>query len=242
MRPSPLLRFIRGVSRRKLSWCHDLLHELRPVTREKVPETQLAILDKARGAPAAGGLDGGGSPDACRAGEVDKPPHGGAPRHLQRMVVVNPERLRKCQERLVMVQVAPLSLHERKAGVGLAAWDVEVWNGAKQKVLGRHEVCVEDCEELCVRLFATLLERASLVALTNDAVPHVAVHTCGFPNSGADIFDERPRVLVGGVIEHLHAEAVSRPGHLARRLNDTLRHCMLVEHGKLHAYGRIHRR
>ena len=122
LRPAPLLRLVRGVGRRKLSWYHDLLHELRPVTGEEVPKAQLAILDEARGAPAAGGLDGGGSPDACRAGEVDEPPHGGAPGHLQRVVVVDPERLRTCQARLVMVQVAPLRLHERKAGVGLAVW------------------------------------------------------------------------------------------------------------------------
>ena len=93
LRPTLLLRLVGGVGRRKLGGRDDFLDELRAVAGEQVPKAQLAIFHEARGAPAADSLDRRGSPDPCRAGEVHEPPHGGAPGHLQRVVVVDPQRL-----------------------------------------------------------------------------------------------------------------------------------------------------
>src|ERR671918_184862 len=99
-----------------------------------------------------------------------------------------------------MVQMAPLRLYERETGIGLAVREVEVRNRPQQEVPGRHEVRVEDREELRVRLLATLFEGTGLVAVPIDAVQHTAVDACRRPDAGADVFDQIASVFVGGVV------------------------------------------
>lgn len=91
----------------------------------------------------------------------------------------------------------PLRLHECEPGVRLSVGAVEVRDHSLQVVRGRHEVGIEDDEELGVGLAAAGLQRPGLVALAIVAPPYVAVDACRRTHLGARPVDERPCVVVG---------------------------------------------
>ncbi len=238
LRPALLLRLVGGVGGGQLTRHDDLFDELRPVSRKQVAEAQFAVLDQTGRLPAAHGLDRRGSPNPSRPGEIHELPHRRAPRHLQGVMIIDPQRLRERERRLLVVEMSPLRLHQRQTCVRRAVFQVEVRDRAQQVIARRHKVGIEDDEELTVRLQPTCLKRPSLVALAVGAVECAAVDPLR-PYFGANLFDQAAGIVVGGVVEHLNGEAVSRPFHVGRGLDDTAGNCVLVEHRKLHANRRV---
>src|ERR687892_952082 len=103
--------------------------------------------------------------------------------------------------------MAPLCLDQRQAGVRLTVRLIEVRNGSQQEILWRHEIGVEDDQELGFRLLASRLEGASLVPVAIAPVQNAAIAPPG-PNLGADLLDQPAGLLIGGVIQHLNADPV----------------------------------
>mmetsp|Transcript_83648 Transcript_83648/g.245271 ORF Transcript_83648/g.245271 Transcript_83648/m.245271 type:complete len:378 (-) Transcript_83648:353-1486(-) len=134
--------------------------------------------------------------------------------------------------------MTPLRLHHGQVLQGGPLLCEEVRHCLLEEVRSGHEVRVEDGDELGVRQLPALLESAGLVALPVGAPDDLAVHPVT-PGALCRRVHGSAGVRVGGVVQHLHQQAVARPADSARGLDAPPRHERLVEHRQLHAdFGR----
>ncbi len=233
--PALLLQAVGGQRLRQLGRHRELAHEARAPAAQQHADAELAVLDQAGRTPAADRFDRAGAPDAGGAGEVDEVDAGRAECHLQRVMVVDPQRLRRGQRRLVVVEVTPLGLDQCAVGHRAAGGVVEVRDRALEGVGRWNEVGVEDGDELGVGLLPAVFERAGLVAGAPRPVDPGAAHAARAAHAVADGLDHRAGRGVGRVVEHLDAQPIARPAQRGGGFDDAAGHGVLVEHRQLHA-------
>jgi Protein of unknown function (DUF3303) len=102
----------------------------------------------------------------------------------------------------------------------------------QQEIFRRHEIGVEDSDELALRRLHARLQSASLEALAMGAVM-----ISNSVSQGGIALDHRLRHfdgLVGGIVEQLDVQLVARVIEAANRLHQPVDHELLVEDGQLH--------
>jgi hypothetical protein len=162
--------------------------------------------------------------------KLKKPTGPMARRVLEHEVAVEQERGRARERRCLVVEMAPARLHHAHAGI------VERRHHAAQEVARRHEVRVEDRDEVSPRLAEPVLERARLVSEAVAAPDHAHVDAGPPPGLGPRFRDEGRRVR--RVVEDLHLEPIARPVELAGGVDEPPDDVALVEHGELHGHDR----
>jgi hypothetical protein len=121
--------------------------------------------------------------------------------------------------------VAPARLHHGDLRV------VEVAHDRAHELGLRHEVGVEDGDELALRRLQAVLERAGFVA---RAIGAVDVHRVDAALTQALHVVARDGLrLVDRVVEHLDLQALGRVVHLRDRIEQARRHRRLVEERQL---------
>ena len=192
--------------------------ELRAVAEVEVLGERIVL-------PAARVGDHLAAPDAGGAVEVEERAGAVAAAVLEDEVPVEHDRLDARQQRVVAVDVAPARLHHADLRFG------ELRQRPLQEVGRRHEVGVEDGDELAARDLEAGFERAGLVAGAVDAMEILDVEALRGVAADRQL-GNRAR-LVGGVVEDLDFEEVLRIIHLDDRRDEAVDHVHLVVDGQL---------
>ena len=132
--------------------------------------------------------------------EIEEDASAGTAAVLQHEVAIEQDALDLGQHAVVPIEVRPASLHHADLRLG------EMVDDLHQPVFGRHEVSVEDGDELAGRGLQSFVERAGLVAVAVGAVEildRMAETAVAFDDLAGD-----PDGFVGGVVKHLDLELV----------------------------------
>ena len=138
---------------------------------------------------------------------------------------VEQDRLNLREQRVALVQMSPARLHDRQTRVA------EVRHRPPEEVARRHEVGVEDRDELAARRLESFFERAGLVP---DAVRPVDVLDVE-PARRLAANGELGNVarLVGRIVEDLDLEEIQRIVDRAHRVDEPIDDVHLVVDGQL---------
>jgi len=202
LRPAKLLRPKRGHVFGQLGGRHDVrpvhetpTHELRAIRKVQVLGERVVL-------PATGFVDGSTAPDATRAGEVEHAARAEARAVLHEVMAVQHQRLNAREQTVPAVDVPPAGLHHAALRIG------EVADHVAQEIGLRHEVRIEDGDQLALCAGEAVIERAGFVTRTVGAAHVHGVHArftqlenLRFCNRGG---------FVAGVVEHLNLETVTR--------------------------------
>jgi hypothetical protein len=157
---------------------------------------------------------------------------------LEAKVRVEEDRLHPGQERVLAVHVLPPALHEAERGVA-----GEERDGLPEEARRRHEVGVEDGDELAPRDGQPRGERPGLVPGARVAMEVVDVEPAAVGRSIAgDGGGDEGRRLVDRIVEHLDLETTARPVEAGDGREQALDHVHLVEDGELHGHHGQRRR
>ena len=176
--------------------------------------------------PASGLVDGGATPHAGRAIEVEEQSSARAAGVFEHEVTIEQDRLDLGQEGIMAVDVGPAGLHHADLGIG------KVMDGAHQKIIGRSEVGVENRNEFALRRLQALGKRARFVAFTIRPVmvgDGIAQGRIAFDQSASHVDS-----FVSGIVEHLDVELILGIFELADRFQQAIDHVLFVEDGQLH--------
>ena len=111
----------------------------------------------------------------------------------------------------------------------------EIMDQLAQEIRFRHEVGVEDCDQLALRRLHAIFQRARFKAGSIVAMKIRNVETCA-----RVLLDRRSRNVhrfVGRVIQHLDLQKFARIIDLGHRLDQTLDYIHLVKERKLYGDG-----
>src|SRR5579862_203963 len=128
------------------------------------PVAEVEVFGQGVVLPSAGGLDAGAAPETGGAVEVEETPAAAARGLFQEEMAVQEHGLNPREEGVGPVQVAPAGLEHPDFGVG------EMVDRVLQDIGMRHEVGVEDEDELALAGIQTGLQGSGLEALSVDAV------------------------------------------------------------------------
>ncbi len=186
--------------------------------------------------PAARVADRRAAPHAGRAVEVEEATRPVARAVLEHEVAVEQHRLDFRQERVVLIEMAPARLHERKLRIR------EVADRPPQEVGRRHEVGVEDRDELAARGLEPRVERARLEARAIRPVQVLDVEPARRLPPHRELRDVTR--LVGRIVQDLDLELVLRIVDRRHRVDQAIDDVHLVVEGKLDRDDRplVHRR
>ena len=173
-RPAVLLAPVRVEAHRQLGRCRDAADVRAPPAGEMRAVRQIEILGERVVEPAACAVEGGPPPDARGAVEVEPLPRRPAAGLLDGEVAVDGERLQPREQREATVRVVPARLDEREPGIG-----DEHRHGPAQEVRPRHEVGVEDRQQLASSEREAVAQRARLEAAPFGAPDVVDVEAVG---------------------------------------------------------------
>src|SRR4029077_7925533 len=188
--------------------------------------------------PAAGGIDCGATPDACRPIEIEKRAAAGAGAMFDAKVAIEQNRFYLCEQGIVAIEVGPACLRHADGRI------LEVGNGAAQEIGFRDEVGVKDGDEFAAGGFQSIFESAGFVAFA------VVAMNIGDGNAlGGMAFDAGAgnfAGFVGGVVEDLDVEDLVRVIKTRDGFDKTFDDVAFVKNGKLHGdarpYGGVGRR
>ena len=200
--PARLLR-LEGVHlHRQLRGALDLGQVEKPPAAQLGAIGEVGIFGERVVLPAARVFDGGATPDAGGAVEVEKRAAAGARAMLDDEMAVEQDRLDLGQQGVVAVQIRPARLRHGYAGI------MEIGNGAAKEIGAGDEIGVEDGDELAGSGFQAFGQRAGLEACAVGAV-EVAD---GQPERlvALDTGARNLARLVGGIVEHLDIQELAR--------------------------------
>ena len=133
---------------------------------------------------------------------------------------VEQDRLNLREQRVALVQVPPARLHDRQPRVA------EVRHGPPEEVARRHEVGVEDRDELAARRLESCLERAGLVPDAVRPVDVLDVESARGLAPNGELGDVAR--LVGRIVEDLNLEELERVVDRADRVDEPIDDVHLV--------------
>ncbi len=175
--------------------------------------------------PSTRGVDRVTPPDTRGAVEIEEAAGAVAPAVLEHEVRVEQDRLDLREQRIVLVDVPPARLDHSDLRVA------EVRQRLAEEVLRRHEVGVEDGDEVRFRQLESRFERAGLVATPVDAMDVRDIEAARRVTPDRQFGDVGR--LVGRIVEHLDFQQLARVIHLADRVDQTVRHVHLVVNRQL---------
>ena len=180
--------------------------------------------------PATAVGDGLTTPHAGGAVEVEVLAGAGAGAVFQHKMPVEQDGLNPGQHAVFAIEVRPAGLHH--ADLGLS----EVMDDLHDPVRRRHEVGIEDGDELAFGDLEAGIERTSLEAVTVGAVDV----DDGCPKSGVAVDDGGGNIrgFIGGVVENLDFELFARVLHGADGLDKAVDDELLVKDGQLDSDAR----
>ena len=154
--PSKLLRANRIDVDRQLRWSRHLpvVHEGPP--RELRSVAQVEVLGQCIAFPSTRLLDAISSPDACRAVEIDEAVAPVSRELFDDEMRVEAESLESSQKRRAFVQIRPSGLNHTHSGTP------EMRQEHLQKLAGRHEVGIENCDQIAGSRSEPVVEGAGL--------------------------------------------------------------------------------
>ena len=228
--PAVLLRLECAHLHRQLGRRHHVRQKDEPPAGKLSPVAQIQILGQRIVLPAAGRFDRGPPPDAGRAVEVEEASAAVPAPMLQHEVPVEEERLQPGKQRVAAVGVPPTRLDHADSRVR------EGTDGALEELGRRHEVGVEDCDQLARGEAQPLGERSRLVASADLATAITDRESVGPQTLYRQArHSARP---VRRVVQHLHFEPVPGVAQTRYGLDCPLDDVRLVEDGKLHREAR----
>ena len=139
---------------------------------------------------------------------------------LEDEVPVEQDRLNFGQERVVLVDMAPPGLDHADFRGG------EIRDQSTQKIRRRHEVGIEDPDELATSNLQPGLERSGLEPRAIGSMVVLDVDALRFEPANGDFCDAA--CLVRRVVEHLNLEAIARIIEAADSVDQAVGHVHLV--------------
>ncbi len=204
---------------------HDVRQEDEAPAEELRAVTEVEILGQGVVLPSAGVVDRVTPPDPRCAVEVEEAAGAVAPPMLEHEVRVEQDRLNLGQEGVILVDMPPARLDHAHFRVA------EVRQRLEEEVRRRHEVRVENRDEICLRQLESSFEGAGLIAAAVDAMDIRDVEAARRVAADRQLGDIRG--LVRRVVEDLNLQQLARVIHLADRVDQSVRDVHLVVNRQL---------
>ncbi len=196
------------------------------------PIAEIGVFRKRVVFPATGRFDRLAPPDACRSIEIEEAARQMTSAVLDHEMAVQDHRLDLRQQGILAIDVAPSRLDHSHFCIA------EIIHYIFEKARPRREVCIEDCDQFACRQFQSVLERTGFESGSVRAVDMTDVETqpTMLRHAGRRNFDGS----VGGVVQNLNLQKLTRVTDPAHRFDQPLDHVHLVVYGKLNRHSRLY--